>query len=73
MKRLAAVAVLLLVAGARVEARPLPKPISLAERQKGVDSTHAVRGDKRRLPDPRRLGVGGPVRPIELTHVVRGK
>ncbi|HEX9189055.1 MAG TPA: hypothetical protein VGB87_18395 [Vicinamibacteria bacterium] len=73
MKRLAVVAVLLVVAGARVEAQPLPKPISMAERQKGVDATHAVRGDARKLPTPRRLGVGGPARPVHSTHAVRAR
>jgi hypothetical protein len=73
MKRLAVVAVLLVVAGARVEAQPLPTPVSMAERQKRVDSTHAVRGDARTLPAPRRLGVGGPSRPYNPTHAVRGR
>ena len=73
MKRLAVVAVLLAVASAPVEARALPKPISMAERQKGADSTHAVRGDRRKLPTPRRLGTEGANRAFNSTHAVRGR
>ena len=72
MKRLAAVVVLLLMAGAWVEARPLPKPASLNAREKAIGLTHGVRGE-RRLPVPPRLGTGGPERPANLTHAVRGK
>ncbi|HEX9188454.1 MAG TPA: hypothetical protein VGB87_15350 [Vicinamibacteria bacterium] len=73
MKRLAVVAVLLAVACAPVEALALPKPISMGERQKGMDSTHAVRGDARKLPTPRRLGIGGSARAFNSTHGVRGR
>jgi hypothetical protein len=73
MKRLAVVAVLLAVASAPVEARALPKPISMAERQKGADSTHAVRGDARKLPTPRRIGIGGSARAFNSVHAIRGR
>jgi len=73
MKRLAAVVVLLLMAGAWVEARPLPKPASLNAGEKTAGLTHGVRGDERRLPVPPRLGTGGPGRPANLTHAIRGK
>jgi hypothetical protein len=74
MKRLAVTAFLLLAAlGTRVDAGPLPKPISPVERHKTSNFTHYVRGAGQKLPAAIGLESRDRYRTVRQTHAVRGK
>jgi hypothetical protein len=73
MKRLSAAAILILAAlGAVAEAGSLPQPSTQVQRQKeNAHFTHHVRGDNKKLPEPKRISVDQPVY-FRFTHHVRG-
>jgi hypothetical protein len=67
---LTAVVVLLFALGARLEARDLPRPISLVEKQKVLSQTHSVRDPSQRLPKP--VLLVSREHEFQPTHAVRG-
>ena len=74
MKRLAVIAFLLLVAlGTRLDAGPLPAPMSPVARHKTSNFSHYVRGAGQKLPTAAGLESRDRHRTIRLTHAVRGK
>ena len=75
MKRLAAVAFLLVAAAApRAGAGSLPSPISPVGAQRDAHPTHYVRGDARgKLPPPTRLDKQDKQRSLRVSHYVRGR
>jgi hypothetical protein len=73
MKRLTVTAFLLLAGlGARVEAGPLPKPMSAIARHRSASVTHYVRGAGQRLPAAIGLESRDRHRDLRPTHAVRG-
>jgi hypothetical protein len=74
MKRLAMAAFLLLaVTPARMEARSLPMPKRITDREAPNHQTHYVRGSQKKLPEPVRDEGRTTHRDLHQTHAVRAK
>jgi hypothetical protein len=74
MKRLAMAAFLILaVTPARMEAKSLPKPKSLTDRETSNHQTHYVRGQSTKVPEPVRDESRTTHRDLHQTHAVRAK